>query len=1426
MAMTGNKAVVTQALATGRISPGSPDTMGVTIVGDGIDVAVHAPHADAIAVCFFDTDDRETSRCRLPARTGSTFHGHIDGIAAGTLYGLRAYGAWDPANGHRFNPAKLLVDPWATAIDRPFRLDPLLFDHDGPRPDDTAGLVPKGIIGAPPVIPVANRPAFDWDRQIIYELHVRGFSMTHPDIPPGIRGTFAALGHPASIAHLTRLGITTVELMPSAAWIDERHLPPLGRSNYWGYNPIAFLAPDPRLAPGGWAEVRAAVDALHAAGLNVILDVVLNHSGESDELGPTLSMRGLDNAEYYRLAADRSLYVNDAGCGNILAMDRPAVLRLGMDALRAWALFGGMDGFRLDLATTLGRRETGFDRDAPFLAAVEQDPVLSRCVMIAEPWDIGPGGYQLGAFPARWGEWNDRYRDTVRRFWRGDAGMLGELATRFAGSADVFNGRPSSRSVNYIIAHDGFTLTDLVSYETKQNRDNGENNQDGSDDNLSWNNGIEGPSSDPRVLAARMGDERALLATLLLSRGTPMLSMGDELGRTQHGNNNAYAQDNAGSWVDWDTADEALIEATTALIALRKALSPLFASHALRGQPAEGNVLPDVAWLGTNGQALVGEDWNHSANRTLVAVLFTDGVRAAMVFHAGTEATEVVLPVARTGYHWRQSFNSTGAGVIIAPRSVAVFREEEAERDIVPSLTTWPSPDITRLPPTSGQTPTDSVAVGRTHRPLHVIPGLDPGIPADAVGWSDPRIKSGNDVEETHRHDTEAGASVHRHDGVTDSELDTLADLAGIDSVWWDVDGGYHKVSAETKRALLTAMRLPGGTRGDLDSSLALLTREPALPPVVIAAMGEAFTVRLGQPRPAWVTLIREDGSLERFHAAGGEVTLPAQPNGRHRLLNEDRPEHSSHLTVAPNACYLPPALLAGECRFGIAAHLYALRSGGDQGIGDFTTLSRLAAEAARAGASVLGLNPLHALFPHDRSRTSPYQPSDRRFLDPIYIDVSGLPGGSAIASPGGPVDYSAVWAAKREVLLSAFRPGEHKAISAGLRRFATFEAIAATLGISDWLHWPAELRHPDNPGVAGFAAQHRESVEFHAFLQDLADQQLAEAAASANRSGLKLGFYRDLAVGAAPDGAEAWSAQNTLMSGVSVGAPPDPFSAGGQVWSLPPPDPVAMRRDGYTAFNELLVANMRHAGALRIDHVMALRRLFVVPDGAGAIDGAYVSYPLTDLLAQVALESQRARCLVVGEDLGTVPEGMSERLAKSNILSYSVLWFERRDGRIRRPAEWRHLAAACVSTHDLPTLAGWWAGADIAEKRALRLIVDPGAEQAREVEKRELMALLREENLLADDVDCRQPMPAVVAAAIHAFVSGTPSLLALVQADDLAGEIVAVNLPGTDRERPNWRRRLDIDVKALCRTPLAGAILSAMRARSAGQADNRDRSS
>ncbi|MBK8323553.1 MAG: hypothetical protein IPL06_12630 [Betaproteobacteria bacterium] len=427
-----------------RVAPGRPEPLGVTPVPGGVHVAWPSAHATAIVLCLFDeTGERETERIVLPGRTGDVHHAFVEGLLTGQRYGLRVHGPWVPKEGHRFNAAKLLVDPWATALDRPFAWHESLAggttDDAAPDERDTAPFVPKAIVSMPGDRITGPRPRIAPGRRIVYELHVRGFTKTHPEIPEPLRGTFAGLAHPAAIAHLKRLGVTTVELMPVAAAIDERHLPPLGLTNYWGYNPVALLAPEPRLAPGGMAEIAACVRALHEAGLEVLLDVVLNHTGEGDELGPTVCLRGLDNATFHRLReGELAAYGNDAGCGNTLALERPMPLRLALDALRHWVRAAGVDGFRYDLATTLARGPAGFDPDASFLSAVRQDPELRELVHIAEPWDIGPGGHRLGAFPAGWAEWNDRYRDTVRRFWRGDGSLAGELATRFAGSADVF----------------------------------------------------------------------------------------------------------------------------------------------------------------------------------------------------------------------------------------------------------------------------------------------------------------------------------------------------------------------------------------------------------------------------------------------------------------------------------------------------------------------------------------------------------------------------------------------------------------------------------------------------------------------------------------------------------------------------------------------------------------------------------------------------------------------------------------------------------------------------------------------------------------------------------------------------------------------------------------------------------------------------
>ncbi|MBB3860371.1 glycogen operon protein [Novosphingobium hassiacum] len=518
-------------------------TPGVSIAGLRTRFTVRAPRADGLTLCLFDEEVEQ----RIPmVRDGACWNVEIAQNLTGRSYGYRAAGEWNPAAGLWFDPAKLLVDPYAIELDRCFRYDPKLSEYG----IDTASLVPRAIVSQSEM--VASEPPRFQHGGLIYEVNVRGFTMLHPDVPERLRGTVAALAHPAIIGHLKSLHVSAIELMPIVAWIDERHLPPLGLSNAWGYNPVTPMALDPRLCPGGVAELRATVAALHAEGIGVILDIVLNHTGESDVLGPVLSLRGLDDDAYAK-APDRSL-INDTGCGNTLDFGNSNVRALALETLRHFVKHCGIDGFRFDLATTLAR-SPGFSADAPIFPDIAADPWLADRVLIAEPWDIGPGGYQLGSFPDNWLEWNDRYRDDVRRFWRGDGGV-GVLATRIAGSSDVFGKR--CRSVNFLAAHDGFTLADGLAYKERLNWANGESNRDGHGENFSWNNGIEGETQDPQVLARRAAYARALLGTLFVSTGTILLTAGDEFGRSQRGNNNAYAQDNPITWVGWERRDRAL----------------------------------------------------------------------------------------------------------------------------------------------------------------------------------------------------------------------------------------------------------------------------------------------------------------------------------------------------------------------------------------------------------------------------------------------------------------------------------------------------------------------------------------------------------------------------------------------------------------------------------------------------------------------------------------------------------------------------------------------------------------------------------------------------------------------------------------------------------------------------------------------------
>jgi glycogen operon protein len=1367
--------------------------LGVVVTPRGLEAALDLPNAEGVSLCLFD-GEREVSCFAMARGDDGIFRGVAPGFAAGARYGFRVQGPFDPARGHRFDAAKLVADPYAFAFDRAFRLHPSMFRLG----EDSGPHAPKAIAGAPPSAE-PGRKRIAPEALVVYELNLRGFSRLNPKVPETARGTFAGLAHPASIAHLSGLGVTAVEIMPADAFVDERHLPPLSLANAWGYNPVVFGAPDPRLAPGGWAEVRAATDALHDGGMEAILDVVFNHNGESDQFGPTLSFRGLDNAAFFRLEpSDPAQYVNDAGTGNCLALDRPLVVAMAIGALRRWMVYGGIDGFRFDLATALGRRAGGFDAHAPFFQALAQDPIVAKARLIAEPWDVGPGGYQLGRFGPAFAEWNDRFRDAARRFWRGDAGLRGEIATRLAGSRDLFaDADAPSKSVNFVVAHDGFTLADLVSYARKHNEANGEHNRDGTDSNYSWSHGVEGPTSDPAVIAARARDQRNLLTLLMASRGTPMLAMGSELGFTQGGNNNAYAQDNAVTAIRWDSADAKLMRFVGRLVRARLAHPALSHDAFLTGKPFDASGLLDVEWRDAKG-TMSQSAWSDPAGPILVAVFAAPhegGVdRVVVAMNRSDGETDLRLPSSRAGMVWRTIIDTEAPDAPEQTPAVADTRHLAGRSCLI--LAEGPVPKGLRGGPPSADT------------------------------------------------------------------IDALAQAVGIAGEWWDVGGKRTIVSPESKIALVTALGLAAASEADVRDSLKSVldeTRRRRVPPSLLLREVDTPLAPLRDTNGASEARLKyEDGRVLEWRAPEGDgvrrpladgldviertLALPELPIGRHRLMVDGV---ECAITVAPSACYA--AEDAHRKGFGVTAQLYALRRAGDQGIGDFTTLADAAEAAGAAGGAYLGVSPMHMLFPRDRERASPYFPSDRRFLDPILIDVfdadlprdssakaalESLADAAAAASATPLVDYPEVWRIKRAALESlhhaferaaAARPGdalvvEYRAfVSAGgeaLRRFAAFESIAAGELRENWRLWPEALREGAPDALAQAIDENREGFEFALFCQWVADRQLGRAADRARRGGLRVGFYRDLAIGSAPDGAEAWAHAGALTRGATVGAPPDPFSVQGQNWSLPAPNPLAGARQGWSNLAALYAANMRHAGVLRIDHAMGLQRLFLIPEGAKPADGAYLAYPLDELIGHIALESQRAQCMVVGEDLGTVAEGFRSRMTRANILGMRVLWFERSGAEFSPPAAYPPLSVACVATHDLATLAGWWRGADIAELLSLGLRSLAEAQEAiaeRRAEKRALIAAL----LAAELIGIAPPEDAALddgtAAAVHAFIGGASSLFATAQVDDLAGDAVATNLPGTDRERPNWRLKTSGDVASAFAGQRARAILTAL---------------
>jgi isoamylase len=702
-----------------KILPGKPYPLGATWDGGGVNFALASENATGVELCLFGGEDgnEPQDRIAMTENTGFVWHAYLPEVRPGQRYGYRVHGPYEPANGHRFNPAKLLLDPYAKAIDRTINWDDALYGYTigSEQQDlqqderDSAPFAPKSVV---------VEQWFDWDgdRQlstpwedtIIYELHVKGMTKLHSELPEEIRGTYSGLAHPAIIEHLKRLGITAIELMPVHHFAIDRHLADQNLINYWGYNSIGYFAPDVRYSGGDHgrqvSEFKSMVREFHRAGIEVILDVVYNHTAEGNQLGPTLSFRGIDNAGYYRLTEDRRYYMDYTGTGNSLNMRHPRTLQLIMDSLRYWITEMHVDGFRFDLAATLARELHEVDRLSAFFDIIQQDPVISRVKLIAEPWDVGEGGYQVGNFPPLWSEWNGKYRDCVRDYWRGADQTLNEFASRLTGSSDLYawSGRRPHASINFVTAHDGFTMRDLVSYNDKHNEANGEGNRDGESNNRAWNCGVEGPTDDAGINALRARQQRNFIATLMFSQGVPMLLGGDELGRTQLGNNNAYCQDNDISWLHWDQVDSDLLDFTRAVIEFRKHHRNFRRRRFFQGRPIRGNEVGDIGWFTPEGKPMSDDDWNRGFAKSIGVYLNGDAIGGVddrgdpfkddsfyLLFNAHHEALDFILPDGAWGKRFEKVFDTiqresvppramdAGSKVRVESRSVAVLRRLE-----------------------------------------------------------------------------------------------------------------------------------------------------------------------------------------------------------------------------------------------------------------------------------------------------------------------------------------------------------------------------------------------------------------------------------------------------------------------------------------------------------------------------------------------------------------------------------------------------------------------------------------------------------------------------------------------------------------------------------------------------------------------------
>lgn len=1396
-----------------KVEPGSPSPLGATWDGKGVNIALFSDHATKVEVSLFDSKEAasESFRTALPQKTDKVWHGYFPDLKPGQLYGFRVHGPHEPQRGHRFNPNKLVLDPYAKAIGRNLQWNDCLFGYQVGHAQqdlsfderDSAPYAPLAIVTDPSFSWGKDRPLrIPWEKTILYELHVKGFTKLHPDIPEPLRGTYRGLASEVVIQYLKDLGITAVELLPVHHYINNRHLIERHLTNYWGYNTLAYFAPHLPYAStsDGQESVREfkeMVRTFHEAGMEVILDVVYNHTAEGNRLGATLSFRGIDNLSYYRLLPNqRRFYEDVTGCGNTLNVPHPRVRELVVESLRYWVTEMHVDGFRFDLATMLAREPAAFHPKSAFFDAIRQDPVLSQVKLIAEPWDLGKGGYQVGNFPTGWAEWNGKYRDHVRRFWRGDEGCIGELATRLSGSSDLYGTRRRTpqASINFVTCHDGFTLEDLVSYDQKRNEANRENNRDGANENFSWNGGAEGPTDDPAIRKLREKQKRNFMATLLLSQGIPMMSHGDEIGRTQQGNNNTYCQDNEIAWVNWQLSSEkeALLEFTRRMIRLRRN-HPIF-------QRRKFFTEKDLLWFQPSGERMTEEAWR------------TPFVRCIGALFSGRNALEETLLILINAHFEAIPF--------VLPREGASFWE--------------------KLLDTAEEETKDFFSGGESY---------------SLQGRSLVLFRFGKEGESGKRN---FGEKVRLSLEGIKSQLRKLANLYGVEFSYEDA---FHRQKEASPEALLSLLKTLGcPVKKWTDIPEALQVREEAVwkrvaEPVLVGWEGEEVSIDLRLPSSRaeegmLFSLTEESGVSRKEMIRLSEIPTVASaefsgkryfqkrwviphtlPPGYHRVtLEANRKRLTASLIVAPPQAY--SFLKEPFSRtWGIFLPLYALSSHRNWGSGDFTDLKVLLQWVQGLGGSIVATLPLLPSFFDNETLPGPYSPVSRLFWNEFYLDISALPElahtpeakaflqssafqkkvGLLRASPC--VDYRETMALKRKVLeqlAEAFFRGvtprrleafQHFVKEKGsLEEYARFRATCEQKKVS-WEKWPQRMQD----GSLREADYDLSAMRYHLYTQWASEEQLKEIAEENRREGKILSL--DLPLGTDPDGYDVWRYKENFVREVRVGAPPDPVFTTGQDWGFPPLHPEVIREREYDYTLACIRHHLRHAGLLRIDHVMMFHRLFWIPKGFDAREGCYVRYPAEEFYAILCLESHRQKAIIAGENLGTVPPEVNSAMARHNVKRLFVAQYELLTHPQKALQSIPLNVVASLNTHDMFPFAAFWEGADIEARVTLGLLSKEEGESekgSRQKACREVSEILKEGEGREDE---SQKLEGLLKALLK-FLSQSPAQILLINLEDLWLERDPQNIPGTVHEHPNWCRKTKDPFEVFSTSPHVVAFL------------------